>query len=283
MDYFDIVHNDLHFENVFIHELETPIVLRFTIPLTMQTISMETKYIVKFFDWDRACVKSLGNNPILSENINVSYHQINKARTKQDFYQFLCGLSQFEILWHNIIHLGIFGNIPRQTKDYIFNPADTVQKISLNFLNVEMEKFINDNESDVIISPRDNIIYIEIDKDKFEKMFPPDQYRILKYIKDLIKSEHYTIANRLYFGLQLFSSSGNIISKKPIEDIDKINLIILKGHYCQSLYDTDDVIIPPPIHFIETPKFNNFFNRSISTPSLIIFEYTFPISTSSIV
>jgi hypothetical protein len=62
MDHFGIVHNDLHFGNVFVQELEKPKTLKFNIG--KYRLNVTTKYLIKFFDWDRAYVESLGQNKL---------------------------------------------------------------------------------------------------------------------------------------------------------------------------------------------------------------------------
>jgi hypothetical protein len=58
-----IVHNDNHMGNVLIQTLPEEITLDFTIgPLN---VKFSTKYIVKFFDWDRAYCEALGKNEIM--------------------------------------------------------------------------------------------------------------------------------------------------------------------------------------------------------------------------
>lgn len=63
-----LMHNDLHTRNIFIKELPQPITLVYFIDVGLP-ISIETKYLVKIYDFDRAtCPHQLGDNPFAPTN-----------------------------------------------------------------------------------------------------------------------------------------------------------------------------------------------------------------------
>ncbi len=279
MDYFGIVHNDFHFNNVFIHVLQTPVILQFEIPFTGQTVTLQTSYVVKFFDWDRAYVEKLGNNPLLYSFTSI--HQINKARTKQDFYQLLCGLSNYSAIWEFILSKNILGDIPKKQSDYYYRERSDpyFDQYRVDFMSEKMKDFINREKSHVVLSPNNDEVYIEIGKIEFESMFPPHKLGVLTDIKNKIGIEHYNLAKRLYFNVSLAYRGQEILltPRTLLRHVDSVLLTVLHGYACQSLYDTYDAKLPPPIHFIKSYQFNDFFHTPVSSSSpLHSFTYNFP-------
>ncbi len=56
-------------ENVLIQTLPEEIQLNFTIGALNTRFS--SKYIVKFFDWDRSYYETIGNNDIIADHMNM--------------------------------------------------------------------------------------------------------------------------------------------------------------------------------------------------------------------
>jgi hypothetical protein len=298
MEYFGIVHNDFHFRNIFIHTLTESVKLKFIMPGGKFSL-INTKYIVKFFDWDRAYVQPLNDNPLLYRFLAT--HQINKARTKQDFYQLLCGLSKYPNLWkitqQNLVFKG-------QTVPYLYDVAflgkrsrknDIVdfshsylkgepptQRVSfdVDFLGEALKNFINNNiDKGNVIFDKDQI-FIEIQKDEFEKMFVSDEDKVyLGQIIQIIGDKRYDLADRLYFEVVLYRYSFIPISlsgRGIRGTISSARIITAVGHGCQSLYDTSDDKIPRPLQLILDPIFTKKFTFVGSSRAEYFFSYTFP-------
>jgi len=296
MEFFGIVHNDLHFDNILVHKHTTNFILNFMTPTS--EVTLMTNCIPKFFDWNLAYVKALGNNLTLNAEGHLFLHQINKARTKQDFYQFLCGVSSYKNVWNLVTEL--LPSIPKEKNLYAYNKDNTAKSQTHIYGNsVVFDPFL-----DYVTSLADNEIYIsekssyfcyfEIPKKIFEKIFslkPDAQEQLI----NLIGKYRYDISEKLYFGL-IFKFNGNSIpaAKVLFESstdeaiINQIDIIVLPGWYCQSLYDVDASIIPSPTQLIKDDKFvkrlTSKFSNIASAETIKIFKsekrsftYTFPV------
>jgi hypothetical protein len=296
MEFFSIVHNDLHLDNILVHSTGTFFDLNFITPKTQ--VRMWANYIVKIFDWNLAYVKKLGDNPLLNTETFVQYHQINKARTKQDFYQLLCGMSSFKNLWQIVVQL--LPSIPKERNFYYYNKDEPRKLQTHQYGDSDVFDpfidYLSVAPSNEIIIPADGNCYIEIPKRKFAKIFSaePDAF---DQIKKFIGENRYDIAETLYFRL-VFKMKGIVVppAKVLLESdtdaaiIDQIDIIVLTGWYCQSLHDVDTSIIPSPMQLINNDDFvkgliKNFYNFGIELndekiaslkSNNLSFTYTFP-------
>ena len=100
LDRFKIMHNDFHMGNLLLQTMSTPVCLSYTVFDTTTVIN--TKYIVKLYDWDRGFIENLGENPALSENFSIKTHAIQKFIKNRDFYQFVCSMKKFPKVWNHV-------------------------------------------------------------------------------------------------------------------------------------------------------------------------------------
>ena len=91
LDKYKIQHNDNHFSNSLVQTLPTPINLN--IKIGENEVTFSTRYIVKFFDWDRAYAENLGDNSELFDYYYV--RQLNTFVPNRDFSQFLCQMESY--------------------------------------------------------------------------------------------------------------------------------------------------------------------------------------------
>lgn len=260
MDFFGIVHNDLHLNNIMIQELPRSVCMRFVVPSSGESVDIDTKYIIKFFDWDRAYIKELGENTSLY-GFSTSLHQVNNSRTKQDFAQFLCTVTECPKIW-SYITSNLFPTIPvdrsfyffdhKSTKDYtatVTNTAD-ISRIVAYFKSADHKKY-SSGDIDWVETDIDLIKGIGELSRKFEYLYPD------KPIDNF---------SRVYIGV---GKSAQVQSRLIIH--------FSHGWYCQSLFDISDTILKPASSYISDPTFLKKFKIAKSvlscTPERV---YTFP-------
>lgn len=90
MEYFQIMHYDLHFGNILMEVLDTPVCLSFR--FDNNSVSFKTRYIPKFYDWDRGYIKSLDQNHVLDTSFSLANHVFNGFQVNKDYYQFVCSI-----------------------------------------------------------------------------------------------------------------------------------------------------------------------------------------------
>jgi hypothetical protein len=84
-----LVHNDLHYGNIFVQILPTSTVLRYTVRGVQFEIA--TRYIVYLYDWDFAYCESLGRNRYLEEDaLCYIANACNEFNPKIDLYRIVC-------------------------------------------------------------------------------------------------------------------------------------------------------------------------------------------------
>jgi len=110
---FGLKHNDLHFFNILIEELEEPKTLYFKFhPNNKYVIKLHTKFIPKIFDFDRSSIIGFGvsRNLTLDRDYCIPYGECNNNdNLKYDIYEFLILLenrlrqTHFSIDFYNFI------------------------------------------------------------------------------------------------------------------------------------------------------------------------------------
>jgi len=87
-----ISHQDLHLSNILVEELDDAVELNYIVDHET-SFRLQTRFVVRIFDWDAAYVKSLGNNKFLSPKDCKMYGHCNVSNRKFDLFLFLCRLS----------------------------------------------------------------------------------------------------------------------------------------------------------------------------------------------
>jgi hypothetical protein len=90
-----IQHNDDHFGNILIKELNEP--KKFLIKVGNKKFSVKSKYQPYIFDWDRGFIENKIENPYLSEKRchTRSSAECGKFNPKRDIYTFACNLDDY--------------------------------------------------------------------------------------------------------------------------------------------------------------------------------------------
>lgn len=276
MEYFEITHNDLHFDNILIHELPEDMQLTFQTP--KRRIRMTTSHIPKFFDWNLAFVKDIGNNPFLETNGRYRYHMVNKVRSHQDMYQFLCELSKSPKLYHYVKEL--IPTLPEKLSSYNFDRKKLSEKFSILRSDDPFLKILNY----VLSAPKEDVkvfgtdLFLEINKDTFVQFFTVEVLN--SKIIPVIGVEHFNLSSRLYFRLQFLKDKSPLTFPLLRSDVSEILLIVDPGWNCQSLYDADASIIPSALTLLNDEGFLDRLENYIPNYRLDSdakkFEYTFP-------
>uniref|UniRef100_A0A6C0KTP9 Protein kinase domain-containing protein n=1 Tax=viral metagenome TaxID=1070528 RepID=A0A6C0KTP9_9ZZZZ len=267
MDHFGIVHNDLHFKNIFVQDLGEPYILKFN--LENFSLQIKTKYIIKIFDWDRAYVESLGPNKLLT---NYAYsHQINKKRSKQDFYQILCILKKFPQIW-KIVKLTL-QNVP-DNFDYEFKDDKTIEQQRLNIQNNSQLREYMANNMDKWTLDAQGIYWVEMDVVYLSKMTKGDI--ILNKFSQIYAPKRYEDMEDIYLGFQFYN-------KEEDTDIDNdyltgqyVTVRFSPGWRCQSLFNVKDSVLPPAKFFLLSRGFLRQMYDEDNDQYRSDAEYTFP-------
>ena len=271
MDHFGIVHNDLHENNIFVQRLSKPITMSFHVDGKILQIS--TKFIIKFFDWDRAYVEALGPNKFLEFNSSIRTHQFNKKRTKQDFYQILCFLQQYRNIWFYICKH--FPEIP-QNMQYIFRmkKADDDEK-GFNFLNeltinndILLQKYLLKNSNKYEIDS-DAVYWTELDISLIKSLTNGEI--ILTTYANTYPNMPYTNLDSIFLGLQFINEKNEAVNFRYGKTI---RIFFATGWYCQSYFDVKDEVLPPAIYFLKSLNFEKIFNKYFNIEEGE--QYTFP-------
>lgn len=247
MDFFGVVHNDLHFGNMFVQELPSEICMQFQFPSVGKEVTLHTKYILKFFDWDRGYIESLGDNKLL--DFTVYTHAVNSARTKQDFSQFLCGMSRYSEVWEDVsLWLDYSGHaFPPSRDSYYFEPGGST------FLEIEGKNellLIND-----YITTKTPKIYIDNNGMKWYEI----KTSFVKSIKrlhqafDKIYGKNIDDFDKVFMGI--------------ITRDDKITIVFPSGWHCQSLFDFKDSVLGPVSSLVKNKKFLGYANHLLHSSS----------------
>ena len=86
-----ITHNDLHIGNIIVEQLETPKSLKYKVDDKVYNI--DTKYIIKIFDWDLSFCASLGDNEKIKSKFYEKNGIYNFPGKNYDLFVVLCLLN----------------------------------------------------------------------------------------------------------------------------------------------------------------------------------------------
>ena len=247
---FGIVHNDNHMNNVLIQTLDTPITLDITIGSAHARFT--TRYIVKFFDWDRASYTMGPENPL-----NPFFLDIRSVPTftpGRDFSTFVCFMNDLSIPGFNII-----------LDSLIIGPKPTVKSNTdiTDIIEDEVTPLLRDwmsaNPLNTIVNPKDlDSIYITISKTDFERCLP----RLVKTLRDKLGNDIYDNATNFYLGV-----SFN-------------DVIIFKGFGCHPMYDSNALQVEQ--YFMNASKFETLCSglNTAFVGSLYTYTLTDPVDAA---
>jgi hypothetical protein len=91
LDAYEITHNDLHLDNLFVQTLTKKQKMQFDI--NGKKVVLDTKYILKLYDYDASQVQLLGKNP--ANNGLYYVGRTDGFRKGIDFSQLMCGISKY--------------------------------------------------------------------------------------------------------------------------------------------------------------------------------------------
>ena len=117
-----MVHNDLHYGNIFVEELKTPIDFLYTI--NDIPILIRTKYKVLLFDYDRAFVERLGDNSILTTKSCEEISQCNKFIENKDIVKIFCYISKLSKISNELLDLLTENPIIKDILKTVYNFED---------------------------------------------------------------------------------------------------------------------------------------------------------------
>uniref|UniRef100_A0A6C0KR51 Uncharacterized protein n=1 Tax=viral metagenome TaxID=1070528 RepID=A0A6C0KR51_9ZZZZ len=238
MNKFQIRQGDLHFGNILVEELTTPVMLN--ININGNFLKMNTKYIVKFFDMDRGYNENLGINDVVDDMPQTG--TINRFKSNRDYTQFLCSLLTSEITWTKkhlqmLLYLGILKS-KEETKMFDHITADeskTYKLENMSFNNIE--KYVKDNKALIYSSQFDNKYFIEITVQNLVGLVTAKEF------SDMI--QFLTAGNKEYSD-RLLKIDLEITKLRKEQSIQ-----LYKGWYCQlpqdfnfninSLFETDAI------------------------------------------
>ena len=83
-----MVHNDLHLDNIFVQDLGEEVSRVYVVNSDFYVISSRWKIFI--YDFDRSYVKRLGENPLINNEILISYSQCNVHIENKDVFNVLC-------------------------------------------------------------------------------------------------------------------------------------------------------------------------------------------------
>ena len=243
MSIFGIVHNDNHMGNVLIQTLATPVTL--DIRIGDFHTRFTTRYIVKFFDWDRAYYTMGSRNPLASMYLNI--RNVDKFTPGRDFSAFVCFLYTIGVTKVNqIIDRLIMG--PKPTKD---SNIDRKKKGPLVIRGAEtpmLRSWMVSNPENVIVDPSDiKTSYITISKRDFERIIP----KAIGALRDKL-------------GPDIYDSAG--VTNVYLSVKGK-NVFIHDGFLCHPMYDSKNLQVEQ--YFIDDLKFKNLCFGLVTNPFIL--------------
>jgi hypothetical protein len=246
MNEFKIVHNDNHMGNVLIQTLPTTVT--FDITIGKSNVQFTTRYVVKFFDWDRSHCQGVGQNPITNGFLYI--RNVSEFTTGRDFSAFVCFLYGYNITgFNNILNRLIEGPKPSIT-------SNNRNEIIRNGVTIELRSWMMHNPKSIVVDIYGRM-YITIHKIVLEMLVQPSTIAILrnKLGKDQFGSYIYDGPNVTNIYLEL---SGN-------------DLIIPSGYTCHPMYDSRDLDVSR--YFTERSKFTELCTGLASLPGTPVYRY----------
>lgn len=261
-----IMHNDNHFSNVLIQILDEPVTI--SIYVNLREIKFTTKYIVKFFDWDRAYCEFIGQNDML---INFQHSRTNNVFVpNRDFSMFLCTLlsgtnERFKHIVNNLIPEN--DSIQREIKT-----GDEAIMIPMS-IPPKLTKWINDNRLNPNkVHPNG---YITISREELDSVIPDGtngKGDIKRAIYEKIVDED--LVNRMDYS-DLYNSLSNIylqIYDDGDEEVEE-GIVIPRGWKCNPLTDNRHVNIEQ--YFTNDAKFEQLTQHLVVDNRFKHLKYTF--------
>jgi hypothetical protein len=239
-----IVHNDNHMDNVLIQTLPEEITLDFTIGTF--NVRFSTKYIVKFFDWDRAYCEALGENEIIDSLVNV--RNVTTFVRGRDFSTFICFLYAVDVPGFNRL-MDMFIEGPKPT------PNSNNEKITI--YNGVTDKLFN-----WLYKHPKNMdktwTYLTIPKRELELLVEPST---IDKIRNKLGQDR----------------TGSFIYNNPnITNIylklNRNHLIILEGNTCNPMYDSLDLDVER--YFKDNTKFSQLCFGLSDLSTRDVYTYT---------
>lgn len=261
MEYFEIMHNDMHFGNILVQTLTTPICL--TYKCGVNEVTFKTNYIVKFYDWDRGYVTALGNNGILLQDWSIATGASNGFKINHDYYQFMCGLTTslkcFDVL------SGILPERYQYSQTWKYGRQDIEVKVPANW-----EKNIK-----AIYGPLK-----QSNPELYNYIFPQEQNPNAEFVYYNIPVEdlpHFFTHDQIngYF-LPQMKHSKTVFFRR--EKTNRTTLEVLGGWSCQALYDpANEYLFPLYLLFQEPDYFEQLTMYLDKCPNANPYEtYVFP-------
>ena len=224
---FGIVSNDNHMGNVLIQTLDTPITLDMSIGTAH--IRFTTRYIVKFFDWDRAYY-SMGTENLITNDF-LMMRNVKKFIPGRDFSSFICSLYYYDIPGFNkILDRLIIG--PKPTNNSNKNGCRIAKAVTPALL-----KWMLDNPTLIDIDNTD-YKYITISKQHFEQCLP----ELINILRDKLSVDMNDVS--------IYENVTNVYL-----GVENNDVLIFKGHQCHPMYDSDALQVEQ--YFIDNNKFTN--------------------------
>ena len=240
LEYFQISHNDLHLGNLLMEVLDSPVCLTFT--FENNEVSFRTRYIPKFYDWDRGYQESLGENPVLNTEFHYTTNAINNFVPNRDYYQFICELNKYPFFWKLISP--ILMNPEYNSWNYK-GAVDIIPDYKVSGATVtKLKDYVKIHKKTKNISDTSGGYYITMKQsDVLDTFTKPEIFDLFSYTdadgnKTLEKFAH---SDSLYFS-----------TNKPLTEVTKF-----EGFNCQSLHlPGDNLLVNLPLIFSDVDFFD---------------------------
>jgi hypothetical protein len=246
MSEYRIVHNDNHMGNVLIQKLPKEVTLDLTIGIF--NVKFSTKYIVKFFDWDRAYCQEIGENPITSGYLFT--RNVSTFVPGRDFSAFVCFMYGHNIPgFNNILNRLIDGPKPVATSNI---KSKTIRNGATSGLIEWVEK-----HPESIATDHNLENYITIPKHKLRMLVPASTIKILR---DKLGDDP--------FGMSIYDGPNVTNIYLQVKGSD---LIIPAGYTCHPVYDSADLDVVK--YFTDERMFKELCIGLARKPSATVYKY----------
>jgi hypothetical protein len=220
-----ITHCDLHFKNILLEVLDSPIILQYN--TNALSVTFETRYIVKIFDFDNSYSRQSLVNKAFQDPIkrsNYSY-PMRENFIDMDFYQIICqflGNPNFKSLVENLLPPAA----PQNMKN-IMNHGNG-RKFSIQISKQSGDEILKEK----LIFPDDKNVF-DIPTSTLKQLLSPAEYTKLSSYED------FPIIKSLLFSL------------KPVAK--GYTLSPMSGWYCRMVHFLKDDILFPLADFFTKP------------------------------
>ena len=245
MSIFGIVHNDNHMGNVLIQTLPIPVSLDITIGDAR--IQFTTRYIVKFFDWDRAYYTMGPENQLTSSFLHT--RNVDRFTPGRDFSAFICFLSDMNITGFDIILENLIVG-PKPTS----NSNQPLEIKIKGGVTLRLKQWIVGNP---VISDKEDpqTKYITISKPYFEYCLP--------LVVDTLRKKLGVDKN----GVSIYDNVTNVYL-----GVNNNDVFIYQGYTCHPMYDSD--LLQVEQFFLNKDKLSTLCLGLVNGPHLLSYRYT---------